>query len=206
VWLLAGLGNPGDEYARTRHNVGFRVLDMLSARNRAQPGREKWGGVLAEATVAGQRALLCKPMEYMNLSGQAIGRVASFWKVAPAHVVVVHDELDLPFGRLKLGVGGGPGGHNGLRSIIAAIGADFARVRVGVGRPPAGRDAADYVLDNFSRAEEKALDEILSTAAEAAEAIVAKGVAFAMNRFNGKAGSAPAERDDNQESKNKGSN
>jgi PTH1 family peptidyl-tRNA hydrolase len=127
-------------------------------------------------------------MEFMNVSGQAVARVAGFWKIPVADVVVVHDELDVPFGRLKLAAGGGPGGHNGVRSMIADLGdPNFPRVRFGVGRPAPGRDAADYVLADFSRAEEKELPELRMLAADAIEAIVANGVSAAMNKFNGKA-------------------
>jgi peptidyl-tRNA hydrolase, PTH1 family len=127
-------------------------------------------------------------MEFMNLSGQAVARVASFWKIPAADLIVVHDELDLPFGRLKLGAGGGHGGHNGVRSMLADLGsAEFARVRVGVGRPAAGRDSADYLLSNFSRAEDKELPALLGQAADAIEMIVGQGLPAAMNRFNGKA-------------------
>ena len=137
--------------------------------------------------MAGDKALFCKPMEFMNVSGQVVQRVAQFWKVTPAETVVVHDELDIPFGRLKLGAGGGHGGHNGLRSIIADWGtADFVRVRFGIGRPTHGRDAAAYVLDNFTRDEQAALPSLVAEAADAVEAIVGGGLTAAMNKFNAK--------------------
>src|SRR6185312_12524008 len=124
--LVVGLGNPGPEYQDHRHNLGFKVVDELRARaGRLQPGtppRAKFGAEIGEVTMAGERVLLCKPMEYMNVSGQAVARVAGFWKVPVAEVIVVHDELDLPFGRLKLGAGGGHGGHNGIRSLLADLG------------------------------------------------------------------------------------
>jgi peptidyl-tRNA hydrolase, PTH1 family len=126
-------------------------------------------------------------MEFMNLSGQAVARTAQFWKVAPSDTVVIHDELDVPFPRLKLGVGGGHGGHNGLRSIIADWGsAEFARVRVGIGRPTHGRDAAVYVLENFTRDEQAALPAVIAEAADAVETIIGSGLTTAMNRFNAK--------------------
>jgi peptidyl-tRNA hydrolase, PTH1 family len=188
MWLAVGLGNPGPEYERTRHNVGFRVLDALSERNPAGPTRSKLGAALADGEIGGHKVLLCKPMEFMNVSGQAVARVAKFWKIAPTETVVAYDDLDLPFGRLKLGAGGGHGGHNGIRSLIGDWGtADFCRLRVGVGRPPAGRDAADYLLSPFSRAEEKDLVDVCARAAEALETIVTQGLTTAMNRFNGKA-------------------
>jgi peptidyl-tRNA hydrolase, PTH1 family len=187
VWLLVGLGNPGPEYEDSRHNVGFQVVDAIGARTHAPPLREKLGALVAESKIGSERILLCKPMEYMNLSGQAVARVARFWKIAPAESVVVYDDLDLPFGRLKLGAGGGHGGHNGLRSIIAEWAtADFHRVRVGIGRPAQGRDAANHVLGKFSPAERKDFAEICARAADATQAIVTDGLTAAMNRFNTK--------------------
>jgi PTH1 family peptidyl-tRNA hydrolase len=185
MWLIVGLGNPGPEYERTRHNLGFLVVDELERRAGAVAWRSKFGAQLGEASLEGARVLLCKPQEYMNLSGQAVARAATFWKVPAAETVVVHDELDLPFGRLKLGTGGGPGGHNGVRSIIASsVGADFVRVRVGIGRPPPGHDAADYVLAHFSKVEQKDVPALVAEAADAVEAIVASGLVAAMNRYN----------------------
>jgi len=186
--LVVGLGNPGEQYQDNRHNLGFMVVDDLMARARCPAARAKFGAEIAEGTLAGARVLFCKPMEFMNVSGQAVARVAGFWKVPVADIVVVHDELDLPFGRLKLGAGGGAGGHNGIRSLASSLGdPGFARVRVGVGRPGAGRDAADYVLEDFSRAEAKDLPDLRTLAADAVEAIVKQGLPAAMNRFNGKA-------------------
>ncbi len=185
MWLVVGLGNPGREYAGNRHNVGFDVVTELAARAKAPPLREKFGAEIGEATIRGERVLLCKPMEFMNVSGQAVARVAKFWKIAPASIVVVHDDLDLPFGRLKLGAGGGHGGQNGVRSMIADLGsADFLRVRFGIGRPAPGGDAANYVLADFSRAEQKELPDLRAIAADAVEEILANGLTAAMNRFN----------------------
>ncbi|HVZ86305.1 MAG TPA: aminoacyl-tRNA hydrolase [Polyangia bacterium] len=187
MYMVVGLGNPGPEYQDNRHNLGFMVLDALNARARGSAPRSKFGAELGEVTLAGTRVLLCKPMEFMNVSGQAVARVAGFWKVPVTDLIVVHDELDLPFGRLKLGAGGGHGGHNGIRSMLADLGdAGFARVRVGVGRPPAGHDPANYLLSNFSRAEAKELPDLIATAADAVETIVKSGLTTAMNTFNGK--------------------
>jgi peptidyl-tRNA hydrolase, PTH1 family len=198
--LVVGLGNPGPEYQDNRHNLGFKVVDELSARARASAPRAKFGAELVEVTIAGERLLLCKPMEYMNVSGQAVARVAGFWKVPASEVIVVHDELDLPFGRLKLGTGGGHGGHNGIRSMLADLGdASFARVRVGVGRPTPGHDAANYLLSNFSRAEAKELPDLIGAAADAVEAIVKSGLPTAMNKFNGKGQSNKNNSDDGRE-------
>ena len=198
--LVVGLGNPGPEYQDNRHNLGFKVVDELSARARGNTPRAKFGAEIGEVTLAGARVLLCKPMEFMNVSGQAVARVAGFWKVPVAELIVVHDELDLPFGRLKLGVGGGHGGHNGVRSLLADLGdAGFARVRVGVGRPSAGHDPANYLLANFSRAEAKELPELVGLAADAVEAIVKSGLTAAMNKFNGKGQSSKDPKKDTQD-------
>jgi PTH1 family peptidyl-tRNA hydrolase len=192
VWLLVGLGNPGPEYEGTRHNVGFQVIDAIAARARAPAYRSKLGAEISEILVGSERILVCKPMEYMNLSGQAVARVAKFWKIEPTRTVVVYDDLDLSFGRLKLGAGGGHGGHNGLRSIIAEWGtSDFHRVRVGIGRPPAGQDPTQYLLTDFKAAESKALEDSCTRAGEAALAIVREGLTVAMNRFNTKRTAEP---------------
>jgi PTH1 family peptidyl-tRNA hydrolase len=187
MWLVVGLGNPGHEYSGNRHNIGFEVVAELAARAKAPPMREKFGAELAEATLRGERVLLCRPMEFMNVSGQPVSRVAKFWKIAPDATIVVHDDLDLPFGRLKLGAGGGHGGNNGVRSLLAELGsADFLRVRFGIGRPAPGGDAANYVLADFSRAEQKELPDLRIEAANAVEEIIANGLPAAMNRFNKK--------------------
>jgi PTH1 family peptidyl-tRNA hydrolase len=186
--LVVGLGNPGRQYEGNRHNVGFRVVDELARRAGAPAPRAKYGAELREIELGGQRVVVCKPMEFMNVSGQAAARVAGFWKIPPSSTVVVHDEMDLPFGRLKLGTGGGAGGHNGIRSLIADLGGpDFARVRFGVGRPPAGWEGADYVLADFTRVEEKELPDLIGLAADAVEAIVTRGLTAAMNRYNTRA-------------------
>lgn len=184
MWMVVGLGNPGSEYERTRHNVGFMVADRVAGRAGAGATKAKLGAALAEGKLGDERVLFCKPMEFMNVSGQAVGRVATFWKVPPERIVVVYDDLDLPFGRLRLGAGGGTGGHNGLRSLVSTLGREFLRVRVGIGRPASGQDAAAYVLAPFSRAEQKELEAILEEAADAAESIVRQGLVPAMNKFN----------------------
>jgi PTH1 family peptidyl-tRNA hydrolase len=187
VWLVVGLGNPGSQYQGNRHNVGFMVVDELLRRGRAPAPRAKFGAELYEASLGDGKAFFCKPMEFMNVSGQAVARVAQFWKLTPAETVVVHDELDVPFARLKLGAGGGHGGHNGLRSIMADWGTpDFVRVRFGIGRPTHGRDAAAYVLENFTRDEQAQLPALIAEAADAVESIVSSGLTPAMNKFNTK--------------------
>jgi len=185
VWLVVGLGNPGSQYQGNRHNVGFMVVDELLRRGRAPAPRAKFGAEVSEATLGQAKALFCKPMEFMNVSGQSVVRVSQFWKVEPQETVVVYDELDLPFGQLKLGTGGGHGGHNGVRSMISCWGTpDFARVRVGIGRPPAGQDPAGYLLSDFNRDERSRLPEIIAEAADAVETVVGPGLATAMNKFN----------------------
>jgi PTH1 family peptidyl-tRNA hydrolase len=191
---MVGLGNPGKQYEDTRHNVGFRVVDLVARRAGAPAWREKWGAAIAEAKVGSERVLLCKPMEFMNLSGQSVVRVATFWKIDPSRTVVVHDDIDVPVGRLKLAQGGGHGGNNGVRSILTEWGSpDFHRVRVGIGRPAAGRDPASWVLGGFEEADRRTLPELLERAADAASCIVAEGSKVAMNRFNGKASEKPVE-------------
>lgn len=193
MWLIVGLGNPGQRYAGNRHNVGFRVVDELARRHRITSFRSKFGGEIASGLVGRQRAQLLKPMEYMNHSGYAVSRAAQFHAVAPEQIVVIHDEIDLDFGRLRLKAGGGHGGHNGLRSIAEQLGSrDFLRVRFGVGKPPgaSGAGAGDrrvsgWVLSDFSAAENGELDDLLARAADAVEAILDRGVHAAMNDFNG---------------------
>jgi peptidyl-tRNA hydrolase, PTH1 family len=185
MFLVVGLGNPGRQYQGNRHNVGFRVVEQLAARAGMSSPREKYGAELYEIALGGERVILCKPMEFMNVSGQAVRQVAGFHKIPAAHTIVVHDELDVPFGRLKLAAGGGAGGHNGIRSIISDLGTpDFARVRVGIDRPPPNWQGADYVLANFTGAEQKQLPEVIDLAAEAVEEIVKRGLPAAMNKFN----------------------
>ncbi len=186
MWLVVGLGNPGSEYERTRHNLGFMVVDELAARSGAPPPRAKLGAEVREGKLGAERLLLCKPMEFMNLSGEAVGRVAGFWKIAPDHLIVVYDDLDLPFGQLRLAGGGGHGGHNGMRSIVGTMGRDFFRVRVGIGRPHQAEDASRRVLGGFSREEADELPLVVAEATEAVQILAQQGLLAAMNRFNKK--------------------
>jgi PTH1 family peptidyl-tRNA hydrolase len=181
--LVVGLGNPGREYEGNRHNVGFRIVDELAG---PASWRSKHGAMLLDWEHAGEKHLLCKPMKYMNDSGPPVVSVAGFWKVPPGQTIVAYDDLDLPFGRLRLGIGGGAGGHNGVRSLISCLGADFVRVRFGIGRPPANWKGADYVLSDFTRAEQADLPQLISTAADAVREIVSRGLTTAMNKFNTK--------------------
>jgi PTH1 family peptidyl-tRNA hydrolase len=193
MFLVVGLGNPGRQYQGNRHNVGFMIVDQLAARAGSPTPRNKYGAELFEVALGGERAILCKPMEFMNVSGQAVRQIAGFHKIPAARTIVVHDELDVPFGRVKLGAGGGAGGHNGIRSIIADLGTpDFARVRVGIDRPPPEWKGADYVLANFTGAEQRELPALIDLAADAVEDIVARGLMAAMNKFNTKPKAAAA--------------
>jgi PTH1 family peptidyl-tRNA hydrolase len=154
MWLVAGLGNPGREYAQTRHNIGFLALDALYDRYKGSAWSKKFRGEWAELQAfAPERVLLLKPLTYMNRSGESVGEMARFYKIPPMRILVLHDELDLPCGKLRVKRGGGHGGHNGLKSIDAAIGADYGRIRIGIGRPPARMEVTPYVLGAFGTEE-----------------------------------------------------
>ncbi|HWL01096.1 MAG TPA: aminoacyl-tRNA hydrolase [Microbacteriaceae bacterium] len=186
-YLVVGLGNPGPAYAGNRHNVGQMVVDRLAERARMTFKSHKAGAVVAEGRLrpGGPRTILAKPGSYMNLSGGPVAQLAKFFKVPLEYVVVVHDELDIDFDTVRIKVGGGHGGHNGIRDVSARLGApDYTRVRVGIGRPPGRMDAADFVLKDFGTDERKALPNLLEDAADAVEAIIADGVLAAQNRFN----------------------
>ncbi|MCX6464404.1 MAG: aminoacyl-tRNA hydrolase [Pseudonocardiales bacterium] len=188
--LVVGLGNPGPEYAETRHNVGFRVVELLAAR--AGGGRfskHRSNADVLEGRLAGRRVVLAKPRTYMNLSGGPVAGLAQYFSVPVADVVVVHDELDLEFGVVRLKRGGGEGGHNGLRSVSRSLGSkEYLRVRFGIGRPPGRQDPADFVLKRFSGAEQKELDLAVDLAADATEALLADGLEAAQNRFHALSG------------------
>lgn len=184
-FLIVGLGNPGPRYAATRHNAGFFVLDELAARMSSAFKTHKARCDVAEGRLAQQPAVLAKPRSYMNESGGPVSLVSRFFKVAVGNLIVVHDELDLPFGTIRLKRGGGEGGHNGLKSISSALGSkDYIRVRFGIGRPPGRQDPADYVLREFASAERKDLEYLVDRAADAAEAVLAQGLTAAQNEYN----------------------
>ena len=183
--LLVGLGNPGPKYAQTRHNIGFMAVERLASRWGLSLTREKFKGVYEVGLVGGVDAALLKPLTFMNLSGQSVQPAASFFSVEPEQIVVFHDEIDLPCGELKIKMGGGHGGHNGLRDIIARLGTrDFVRLRLGVGRPERG-DVTNWVLGRFSEEERVEVEELIEEACDAAEMILGEGVAAAQNRFHG---------------------
>ena len=183
--IIVGLGNPGRKYERTRHNAGFMAVDALAGNLELDCEQEKYHAFIAKGRIGPDEALLAKPQTFMNESGRSVGVILRYTCAKAADLVVVHDELDLPLGSVRVKIGGGHGGHNGLRSIIEHIGTpDFVRVRVGVGRPTPGFDAADYVLSPFSAEERKAATEAFEKAAEAVKAVVLEGAVKAMNRFN----------------------
>jgi peptidyl-tRNA hydrolase, PTH1 family len=190
-WLIVGLGNPGPEYAGNRHNAGFMVLDVLAARAGARFKSHRARAEVIEGRLAGMRAVLAKPRSYMNVSGGPVRALVDFYRVPTEQLVVVHDELDIPYGTLRLKRGGGDNGHNGLRSITRALGdRDYLRVRFGIGRPPGRMDPAVYVLRDFSATERKELDLNLDRAADAVETLLAEGLERAQNTFH--AGPQPA--------------
>ena len=184
--LVVGLGNPGDNYARTRHNLGFMVADLLAARLGAKFKTHKRSGAeIISGRLAAQSVLLAKPRCFMNESGRQVGPLAKFYSVAPADIIVIHDDLDLDFGRIRLKIGGGEGGHNGLRSVAASLGTkDFQRVRIGIGRPPGRKDPAAFVLENFTAAERPEVPTICEQAADAAELLIEIGLEPAQNRVH----------------------
>lgn len=186
-WLVVGLGNPGPGYAGNRHNVGQMALAQLADRASATFKSHKANAAVAEgrSVPAGPKLVLAKPNTYMNLSGGPVAALLRFYRIEPSRLIVLHDELDIPFDSIRLKSGGGHGGHNGIRDIAAAIGTpDFARVRIGIGRPPGRMPAADFVLRDFAGAERETLPNLLVDAADAVEAIAADGLTTAQQRFH----------------------
>jgi PTH1 family peptidyl-tRNA hydrolase len=189
-WLVVGLGNPGPTYAGNRHNAGFMVLDELADRVGARFKAHKGRADVIEGRVAGVRAVLAKPKCYMNESGGPVASLRDFYKIPVERIIVVHDELDIPFGRVRL-KRGGTESHNGTRSVSKALGSrDYLRVRVGIGRPPGRQDAADYVLKDFSPTERKELAFLFDRAADAAEALLTGTLEAAQNTFHADDGPA----------------
>jgi peptidyl-tRNA hydrolase, PTH1 family len=185
LWLVVGLGNPGPEYSGNRHNVGFGIVEALAARMGGRFKSHKARADVIEGRLAGQRVVLAKPRSYMNESGGPVSALCDFFKVPLDRLVVVHDELDLPYAGLRLKLGGGDNGHNGLKSLRRSLGSgEFNRVRFGIGRPPGRMDAAAFVLRDFSAAERKELDVLVEHAADAIEALVVDGMEKAQNTFN----------------------
>ena len=185
LWLVAGLGNPGPSYAGNRHNAGFMVLDALAARVGGKFKAHRSRADVIEGRLGGTRVILAKPRGYMNESGGPVKGLRDFYKVPVERLVVVHDELDIPYGAVRLKQGGGDNGHNGLRSITKSLGdKDYLRVRFGVGRPPGRMDPAAFVLKDFSATERKDLELDVDRAADAVEALLSQGLAAAQNTFH----------------------
>jgi PTH1 family peptidyl-tRNA hydrolase len=189
--LIVGLGNPGREYERHRHNIGFMVVEALLPRARGELNQEKFAARVGQGTLAGERVLFVEPQTFMNLSGRSVGEAARFYKVPVEDVLVIHDELDLPFGRLQLKAGGGSGGHNGLKSIVSSLGSEaFVRLRFGIGKPegPNARErVSGYVLSGFDDGERRQLEELIGRSMDMTETWIREGLSVAMNRFNRKA-------------------
>jgi peptidyl-tRNA hydrolase, PTH1 family len=188
TWLVVGLGNPGPGYSRNRHNVGFMVVDLLAGRIGARFGRsKKAASEVAEGFLrpGGPKLVLAKPTTYMNLLGAPTVALARFHKIPPAQVIAVHDELDLDFGTLRIKIGGGEGGHNGLRSISGSMATkEYVRVRFGISRPPGRQDPADYVLSDFSATQKKELDFLVDRAADIVESVIDNGVEPTQNKYH----------------------
>lgn len=186
-WLIVGLGNPGKDYAHTRHNAGFRALDVIAQRLNCKVDKSKFQGIYGQTAYNGEKLYLLKPLTYMNLSGQSVLQLSAYFQIPPERIIVLFDDISLPPGRLRVRGDGSAGGHNGIKSIIAQLGSqDFPRVKIGVGaKPSADKDLADWVLSPFSAQEEKALSFSLERAADAALAIIEKGVPTAANLYNG---------------------
>jgi PTH1 family peptidyl-tRNA hydrolase len=186
MWLVVGLGNPGEEYARTRHNIGFQCVKHLADRHGLQFTSKRAQARLAEGTIGGQRVVLARPFTFMNLSGRAVVGLRSWYKLDPAQeLLVIYDDLDLPFGKLRLRQRGSAGTHNGMKSIVGLLGTqDFPRLRVGIGSPPPRWDTKSYVLGRFSKEEEEQLPALCDTVADAVEHVLREGFVAAMNRYN----------------------
>ncbi len=185
AWLIVGLGNPGGQYEGTRHNVGFMVADELARRGRFSIQKVKYHALTAAAVIGGQGALVMKPTTYMNLSGEAVGEAARFYKLPPDHVLVISDDVDLPLGKLRIRTGGSAGGHNGLKSVIQHLGSDqFPRLKVGVGgKPHPDYDMADWVLSKLQGEDQKVMEEAVKRAADAVECLLRDGPQKAMNQL-----------------------
>ncbi len=190
--IIVGLGNPGIQYRMSRHNIGFQVVDRLSKINHIAIRTKRFKSLYGTGQIECQHVVLVKPTTFMNLSGEAVRKATEFFHSRLEDLIVVHDDLDLPFGRLRFKRSGGDGGHQGVRSIIERMGAhNFLRLKVGIGRPPKGMDSADYVLDDFDGTEQSHLDQILSQAADSLKVAISEGLEKAMNRFQKKSPLSP---------------
>ena len=185
-WLVVGLGNPGSKYENTRHNMGFMAIDLLEEQEHFRCSKLRFRAWTGSCTLGGEKVLVMKPQTYMNLSGEAVGEAARFYKIPPEHVLVISDDISLPAGKLRIRAGGSAGGHNGLKNIIQHLGTDrFPRIKVGVGSPQqAGYDVVDWVIGRPVGEDRKVLEQALEQAAKAVSAVIADGPEQAMNRFN----------------------
>lgn len=184
-FLIVGLGNPGRKYQRNRHNVGFMVVDRLAELHGISLGRVQSRALVGNGRIANQSVILVKPQTMMNLSGDAVGPIASYYNIPPANVLVIYDELDLPFGVIRLREKGGAGGHNGMKSIINHLGNEFPRLRLGIGRPPGRMPPAAYVLQDFGKEDVSTVSELMDTAVKAVETYLTEGINLAMTKHNG---------------------
>lgn len=184
MYLITGLGNIGDEYKKTRHNVGFDVVDLISCRYNIPVNRVKFKGMCGEGEICGNRVMLLKPSTYMNLSGESVSEAVNFYKLENKNIIIVHDDISLECGRLRIRIKGSSGGHNGIKSIINCLGSDeFVRIKVGVGQPKC--DLVSHVLGKFSKDEREIVEKVFSISADAVEMIIKEGSCEAMNKFNG---------------------
>lgn len=188
AWLIVGLGNPGKEYVRTRHNCGFRAIDILAEKLGCKIDKGKFQGLYGQVAYNGKKLYLLKPQTYMNLSGRSVLQLSAYFSIPPQRIIVMFDDISLAVGRLRVRADGSAGGHNGIKSLISELGSqDFPRVKIGVGaKPEPERDLADWVLSSFSTSEEKALSAALNNAGDAALSIIDHGIQETANRYNGK--------------------
>jgi PTH1 family peptidyl-tRNA hydrolase len=187
-WVVAGLGNPGDQYHRSGHNIGFMIIDYLAKKRSARLDRRKFKALIGEAKIDGDAIILVKPQTYYNLSGECIVAILGYYKIPAERLIVIHDDIDLEPRQLRLKRGGGDAGNRGVRSIAGALGTpDFVRIRVGIGRPAPGAEAKEHVLHSMSRAELEAFEASISRAADAVEAVIKGGLKHAMSQYNQRA-------------------
>ena len=185
MFLVVGLGNPGAEYAATRHNVGFMAADVLHRRYNFLPWRSKFSGLIAEGQIEGEKVYLLKPQTYMNLSGNSVVQAANFYKILPENIVVIHDDMDLPTDKIKAKLGGGSGGHNGIKSIDSCITSGYNRIRIGVGHPAdkSGENVVNHVLSGFSKADKENIEKDIEIIADLIGVLIKKGVAEFSNQL-----------------------
>lgn len=184
MFLIVGLGNPGAEYAGTRHNVGFMAADALAEHYKFGAFRAKFDGLIAEGLIGGEKAYLLKPQTYMNLSGNSVVKAAGFYKILPQNIVVIHDDMDLPIGKVKAKLGGGSGGHNGIKSIDAAVTPNYNRIRIGVGHPAGrGEEIVHHVLSRFSKADAEEVEKDINIIVETINILITKGIAEYSNKI-----------------------